>query len=327
LRVQNGKLQALCCGEWTDIPGQPAQGVGGPGQPGSGSEQPNPGGGQACYQGQMPATGSWLVPTIVSAGDTVELTDAQGAGQDGTVSPWYCPNGQTFFAGACIGIAGVSGSDPLPTANHMSLLFKIDGTYYSAMSGPVTVPGGVSNANVEVVVNDSVLSDNSGSYTFGVCVTNNAALDWTHCWLGGKGVLDLSLPPQTQVWGSYDFGTDTILSEDSGSGTAENASVDIPYVGTATHIEFYVIYDNDGPLGSAGSGIASDANNPGVQNVYSVLTPVGTGTLHVSWTGSFAFSQRIRLFASSIKTVVGSTVITNVKVNGAGASPFGADNC
>jgi len=179
LRFQDGKLQALCCGEWTDIAGQPPQGIGGPGQPGGGSEQPPADGGSACYNGQMPATGGWLVPTIVSAGDTVELTEAQGAGQDGTLSPWYCPNGQTFFAGACIGAGGVSGSDPLPSVNHMSLLFLIDGVYYDAMNGPVTVPGGVSNVPVEVVLNDSVLSDNSGSYAFKVCVTNNQAGSWS----------------------------------------------------------------------------------------------------------------------------------------------------
>jgi hypothetical protein len=120
------------------------------------------------------------VPTIVNSGDVVELTDATGSGQDGTISPWKCPNGQTFFAGACDGIGGPSGSDPLPSVDHMKLIFNIDGTYYDAMSGPVTVPGGVANAQVTVQVNDSTLTDNSGSYNFNVCVTNNAQGSFVH---------------------------------------------------------------------------------------------------------------------------------------------------
>lgn len=327
LRFENGKLQAWCCGEWTDIGGQPAQGIGGPGQPGSGAEQPASGGGQACYNAQLQANGTWLLPTVVNSGDTISLTNATGAGQDGTVSPWRCPNGQSFFAGQCIGAGGPQAGDPLITVDHMKLIFNVNGTYYDAMNGPVTIPGGVVNAQVTVQVNDGTLTDNSGSYAFQVCATNNAVSNWSHCWLGGKHAVGLQLPPQTQIWGSYDFTNDRIASQDSGAGTAQNASVDIPFVGDITSVEFDVLYDNDGPLGSAGTGIATDANNPGVQNLHSVLTPVGTGTLHVHWTGSAHISLRLRLFASSIKTTVGSTKITNIRVNGTGVSPVGSNNC
>jgi len=152
-----------------------------PSQPGGGTEQPTPGGGEACYQGEILASQLWLLPTIVSTGDIIDLQTITGAGNDGTVSPWFCPDGTTFFAGGCIGgTGGLDGSDPLPTVNHMRILYLIDGTYYDAMAGPFTVPGGVANQQVDLLVNDSVLSDNAGSYQFKVCVTNNAATTWSH---------------------------------------------------------------------------------------------------------------------------------------------------
>lgn len=150
-----------------------------PNQPGGGTTQPPPGGGQACYQAQLQANGSWVLPTVVSAGDVLEVSNATGASQDGTVSPWRCPNGQTFFAGQCVGAGGTSGTDPLPSANHMRLIYIIDGTAYDAMAGAVTVPGGVSSAEVTLQVNDSTLTDNSGSYQFQVCATNNQSGSWS----------------------------------------------------------------------------------------------------------------------------------------------------
>jgi len=152
-----------------------------PSQPGGGTEQPTTGGGEACYQGEMPASQLWLLPTIVNTGDVIDLQTVTGAGNDGTVSPWLCPDGTTFFAGGCIGgTGGADGGDPLPTVNHMRLIYLIDGTYYDAMAGPFTVPGGVVNQQVNLLVNDSVLSDNSGSYQFKACVTNNQSASFNH---------------------------------------------------------------------------------------------------------------------------------------------------
>jgi len=152
-----------------------------PSQPGGGTEQPPTGGGQACYQGETPASQLWLLPTIVNTGDVIDLQIVTGAGNDGTVSPWFCPDGTTFFAGGCIGgTGGLDGGDPLPTVNHMRLIYLIDGTYYDAMAGPFTVPSGVISQQVSLLVNDSVLSDNSGSYQFKVCVTNNQSASFNH---------------------------------------------------------------------------------------------------------------------------------------------------
>lgn len=148
-------------------------------QPGSGSQQPTPGGGQACYHASIEGSNKWLLPYQVNAGDTIAITNVHGAATDGTVS-WFCPNGQAYFLGSCSGSTSTAGGDPLPAKPHMELIAEIAGTFYEAYNATITVPGGVSNANVVFQLNDSVLSDNYGNITFDVCVTNNGATIWTH---------------------------------------------------------------------------------------------------------------------------------------------------
>lgn len=145
-------------------------------QPGAGAEQPRAGGGESCYTGKLFANSMWLLPTNVSTGDILSLQEATGAGQDGNVSPWKCPNGQSFVLGQCVGIAGNSSGDPLNTVPHMRLLWKINNTYYDAMAGDLTVPAGFSGATVVLQVNDDPIADNVGSYTFKACVTNNQSV-------------------------------------------------------------------------------------------------------------------------------------------------------
>lgn len=145
-----------------------------------GAPQPPSGGGQQCYQLKLNAAQPQLVPTPVSTGDVIELQSALGAGNDGTVT-WYCPNGQEFFAGACVGTPFTQGGDPLPTAPHMSILVKLGSNYYQLVVGtPFTVPGGVSNVQPILQVNDAPLTDDSGDYSLNVCVTNNSAATFSH---------------------------------------------------------------------------------------------------------------------------------------------------
>jgi len=180
LRIHNGKLQGLCCGEWTDIPGQTAgEGIGASPQPGDGQPQPTPGGGCQTYHAVMQANTAWNAPVGVNAGDIITVSGANGATYDGGYSSWRCWDGNTFFLGACIpGTGGLRSTDPLPTIKHMHLIASIDGTFYD-VSTPITVPGGVSNAQLIFQVNDDVLGDNGGSLAFDVEVCNNTPADWT----------------------------------------------------------------------------------------------------------------------------------------------------
>lgn len=148
-------------------------------QPGAGTPQPAPNGGQQCYHAAFTASNKWLLPTQVSAGDVLTITNAKGAASDGTVV-WYCPSGALFQLGACFGSGNPSGGDPLNTSAHMMLIAKINGVYYPMYNTSLTIPGGVSAASVEFQVNDSSLTDNYGELTFDVCITNNQAATWTH---------------------------------------------------------------------------------------------------------------------------------------------------
>jgi hypothetical protein len=180
LRFQNGKLQALCCGEWQDIDGQGDNTLGGSGQPGDGSTQPGPGQSE-CYSGRLLGTGQWYLPTVVSTGDTIEITDPMGAWHDGAFSAWRCPDGNIFFAGGCIASTATDGGDPLPSQPHMSLIAEIGGSYYPILTGGVfTVPGGVSHSPVTFQANDGTLTDNAGEISFKACVTNNQAGTFQH---------------------------------------------------------------------------------------------------------------------------------------------------
>jgi hypothetical protein len=148
-----------------------------PGQPGAPQPQPKPG---QCinYTLKLNAAHQALVPTTVSSGDTIALVTANGAGTDGTPF-WYCPDGSTFFAGACTGGCSHNPADPLSTYCHMAIIGDVGGTFFPLVSTPYVVPSGVSNQQILLQVNDSTLGDNSGEYVVGVTVCrSNATLDW-----------------------------------------------------------------------------------------------------------------------------------------------------
>lgn len=179
LRWQNGVLQGFCCGEWVNIAGQPPQGIGGTDQPGNGSEQPQPGG-CALYHGKMGAKAVWYLPTVVSDGDTIEVSSVTGIWNDGGEVAWRDYTGDQSFGGNNVGNPVLVGTDPLPSVNHMALICLIDATYYDLSSGVLTVSGGHSNAQVTLQPNDSPIDNDNGELSFDITVCNNQAAAFTH---------------------------------------------------------------------------------------------------------------------------------------------------
>jgi hypothetical protein len=176
LRFQNGVLQQLVCGVWTDVPGQGPGGVNPPDQPGDHTPQPLPNGGQQCYHGQFQASGRWRIPTTVSSGDQITLSRADGAHSSSHSASWLCPDGNTFFAGGCVGgTQFYDVTDPLPTAPSGCLIVNVGSVYLNLSSGLVNIPAGIVNQPVDVLVNDATLAGLSGSLTVDLCVINNAS--------------------------------------------------------------------------------------------------------------------------------------------------------
>jgi hypothetical protein len=284
-------------------------------QPGDQTPQPPPGGGQACYNAEMAASNKWLLPTVVSSGDVLTLSDATGSGNDGTLSPWECPDGSTFFAGLCVpGTGGTSGGDPLNSVNHMRLLYNIDGTFYDAMAGPLTVPGGVTAAQVYVQVNDSDITDNAGSYRFKVCRTNNQAATWSH-------VFDLRITPTPWVQNNPDLGNPWAAGVGFSAGAAgSNRGVQIrAAMASRTVTSITIFFTMTSPAGTAEWDISITAPS---NHLLGSGTPAA-GDQSQTGTGTFTSTEMIVSAFSSVGSGnVGDSTIYKIIVNGQGIDPF-----
>jgi hypothetical protein len=186
LRMVDGNLQVFSCGEWKTVDGWDASAIA-PRQPGTGSPQP-PDGGCQKYSGAIEPTVSWLYPTPVSAGDTVTVSNLQGAWSPSQFTDiWLCPDGNLFFAGFCVdGTQAFDAGAPMPSAPlNGTILF--DGTNYydvSLAANPgtpvtVTIAPGVSNAQLLIRCNFHGGVEPAGTVTFDTQVCNNQVSDWT----------------------------------------------------------------------------------------------------------------------------------------------------
>lgn len=156
-------------------------------QPGVGNKPPEPGGGTQQTCKALAANGTLLLPLLVNAGDQITLNSVNGAGWDGVESDfgplWRFANGDQYIGGIDVGFPRTDSGDPLPTANHMKIIAGYGGGpgYLDLPVGTaITIPGGVSNAQIWIQVNDSTLANNQGSYDVCVTVKNNAAGGFSH---------------------------------------------------------------------------------------------------------------------------------------------------
>jgi hypothetical protein len=148
----------------------------------------------------------------VNTGDQITISNANGT--------WWtpldlgiarCPDGLIMFAGACVeGTGHTEPTDPLPTADHDSLIAVVASHYFdcgSASAGsPVvfTIPSGVSNANLMLQMNTPDTSG-YGSVQFDISMCKAAASGpWTHTFdfaLDTGGFVPYpSMTPNPAVW-------------------------------------------------------------------------------------------------------------------------------
>jgi len=197
------------CGSWHTA--ATTDQVNAPHSPSAGSPQPGPDGGSITVCSKLFANNTLLLSAPVSSGDTVTIISADGSGNDGGEVQWRCPDGGTYFGGLCDDPAvSFPGGDPVNSAPHMSLLLLVSGVYYPFYPGPfpytlvpITIPGGITAANAEFIVNDSAIGNNKGDYNICYKQVNNQPGSWTR-------TLDFRLSDQGFVYvpiGGVDYGS------------------------------------------------------------------------------------------------------------------------
>jgi len=328
LRVQNGVLQQLVCGTYIDVPGQPIGGFQSSSQPGSGSPQPPPNGGCQQYHASFPGNGLWLLPTVVSTGDTLLVSGQMGVSYDGDFLLWYCPDGSQFFAGVCTGLTTLQGGDPLPTVPHMKLVAKIGSTFYDVEPGTFTIPAGHASDPVTFQVNDDSLDDDAGSLSFDVQVCNNQAGTWVH-------TFDFSV--DTQGWAPYDTGAGNFFgtwsaglgwaNTDASNSGLNARGVAITRTFTTTELTS-VQMTFDYALGTVDSGVFTLQNVADAVTNFIVthLSDVVTGTNAVQFGAADSPGQtHINLqYLCDITAGArsGSVLLKKIVLTGKGANPF-----
>jgi len=290
-----------------------------PGQPGAGSPQPAPGGGTQQYCNKLRANSKLLIPTLVNTGDVITIDSASGAGNDNTTLLWYCPDGQHFALNLCGGGQSTYGPDPLPTAFHMAIILNIAGVFYDIMAGPITVPGGVSNGQAYLQVNDGNIFDNSGDYDVCLTVTNNQTVTstWRHLFLGGAGKGSLVIPATGYTDGAYDSALDRVdVTLDGGTGFYY-ADANLAFTSTTiTRIVATFVVTDDGVPSSSRTGITFDAAITDGR----FISPKTPGTYVVD-TGPIMEAHTLIYFILSNRTG-NDGYITSIMVEGNGTDPF-----
>lgn len=299
-------------------------------QPGAGSgSRPQPGANEhQCLT--LFANAQLLMGFVVYPGDTLNVVSASGAGNDGGTSVWYCTDGEQFFGGACIGFAHTDSGDPLPTANHMRLIWLIDGTAFDAMGGAITI-GGSGPQQAILQVNDSALANNSGSYDVCVDLTAAAASGFTHTFdltLNGGGFtadLDGGFTEASYLagsgWHATTFGPltggayyYTYLSITRTFATTTITSVDLYY-------DFHSGTDSDPAHNRV---VIFNLDTTAVINLAGSLFPDGDGLVE-HWVGSQSASTlnvQLGLARDTSPTPGGSGRVYKIVVSGIGTDPF-----
>ncbi len=305
--------------------------IAGPGQPGNGTPQPPAGGGQQCYHAVLNANSTWLLPTPVNTGDIIQINNAVGASSNSHDANWHCPNGDQFFAGACIGFSETDGTNPDPAGPTGSLIINIAGTFYALFPGPFTVPAGVSNVQPTIQVNDTTISGDSGQLIFDVCVTNNQAATWTY------SVPDFAITPGHWALfsrseagcggairtGFYTSGTGWTAEDSCGPANPNNSYINTVLILPSPRTISRIIMDY---TLAANSNVSSDIEifvlQGGVETqVAQILNPSAGSAALDTGNVSLANVAEIRLRVA-MDVLATNPVINSAAVSGFGTPPF-----
>lgn len=184
------------------------------------------------YHVVLPGAGLWFLPFAVNDGWTITISNAAGGAYDGAILPlplWYCPDGGVYDLGACGGGTAGELTDPLPTVDHMRLIMRVGTVYTDAYNLSYTVPLATGSSNVTFQVNDGVLTDNAGTFSFDLQVCNAPAIALTY----GGGATGPAVMPGVG-------GTFIVTSHDDGGGE-QAVTISWSRLGTFVNVELKVL--------------------------------------------------------------------------------------
>lgn len=286
----------------------------------------------------LPGNGQQILGAVVTEGDTITITGPTGGCGDGT-GDWFCPAGTPYLLNDCGSYLTYSGADPLPTAPHMSIIGRIGTTspvYIAPVAGVFTIPSGHFNEQFILMVNDSNLADNAGSYQFSAEYCAVGTAQW--CYKIDFAVSDGGFVPHTVYsgtpgdyvalsgWSNADF-------QSPAANYYRGVLIDLSGF-TADLTSIVVTYDRvDGGHNTGDSSTALALSNQAVQLYGKTFIQAQSGTdLTMAWTNPTPVTTtflQIAAFSSYLGTAnfYGSILIKSVEFHGIGTNPFGTDNC
>jgi hypothetical protein len=274
------------------------------------------------YRVKLAANSAWVCPSPVNAGGTVQIANATGSWNDGSglgaLGPWFCPDGNSYGLGTCGDDGAVNAGDPLPTTFHMAIVAYCEGWFDPATM--LTVPNGVSNAQLTIQANDATISDNLGEVEFDVTVCT--ASSTLHCYewdfTAGKSGWDnypnpINGVPYGVYVADYGFRTDGALVQWVRS-TAAWVGLSI----SAVEID----YTNDAVGGVNNLSLWSNA---GLLWTEALDATSGAHTLHKDWETTWQAGHYPWI---NDGVVSGSATINKLRLYFTyPGNPFGEDNC
>lgn len=269
------------------------------------------------YHVVLRASDRWKIPSPISEGDTITVSNVHGGWTDGAFA-WYCYDGSAYVLGACTGDAPYEETDPIQSGNHMRLILGYNTsspTYGDVLGSSFIVPEGVSSEEAWFQANDSPIDDNNGQIEFDVEVCTAGwcqRFDFTvddYGWLGTYG--EVYSAGNGWPHGATYVDSVYIYSPlfDEGSITAVTVEISTPMSGGRNLWRFKLNGTNadTSPNYNVADGAADEK----------------------TWTTTPLSATRI---AVGIEKSIGNTpsydgYITAITLHGTGISPFGADNC
>jgi len=325
------RIWVTCC-DGTEVELATVGMINQPTQPGDGGPTPPTPGSCQAYAGKIQGNGYWLAPLVVNTGDTIEITSANGATYDPANGYWCCPDGNQFFAGACVPYTFTDAGNPMPAIPSGKLIAYIAGTYYDVYNGIFTVPSGIVAQSVQFQFNYDNLASSSGEVSFNVNICNNESANFTHVfdfklsnggWFnfpyisGGSqdwypGIGWKSLPCQNVVGGSAEYTLISIINTLPSARTITGISMEYTAVLGANvggdHTRFNIL------VGFADNFVIDH-------------TPQTANNANDIWTGSITGCTEIRvhpLLAMGDATcdMTPEVTLTKITVSGLGTDPF-----